>query len=354
MITLQRDTIHPALVRLMRMIDPKSSIEIMKRVLFSSTERGTCLTADGPMGCLSISIGKSFDPVPSIALPAKRLLDAVESMPKGSSFDLNTDGTIKLGRRKFSLDLLDASEFMLTKPIDAAIVELPVAPVQRILKSTAYAMEATGQRVNMAGVYLTSPDGAIVGMATDGQRAAVYTCQDFRVAMFPVLIPKHISQEILGYPENERISLRVTDTKAQIDCGTSRVIWPLTVDPYPDLMRVVPVAFASETKVTRLVALESLKAMSEFAKEHSHVTMDCDGTEISIKLMTKEGKELASDSVDCDCDGGTTKTACSPKFLHEAFLGASSEQVMIKFLGELDPLVIQDGQYTAVIMPMRR
>lgn len=285
----------------------------------------------------------------TIALDVKDLLKFARSS-KGPLVTIMGDGTVVSGALSVKLP---------TYPL----ADLPEAPVERTdatvtdildlgaIRRVVYAMSACESRPQMHGVLIESDAEGTHTVATDGHRLAVVSRLGRRTGVAPapayeLLIPYDAVVAILSAPATEAHASWGEDYLS-LHTATYHLITPLSGEKFPPWRRVVPAAYnRAPITLPRRGLIAVLKSMGttkagvvlSASDDDGNTIVTCEERGLSARLATP----------------WTGAPICvNPSYLRETIEGIAGETVTLELDSlALKPLVLRDGDYTAVVMPV--
>jgi DNA polymerase-3 subunit beta len=370
-LSLQRDHLAAGLKLALSAVQAKAQMPILSCVRLDAQNGFLRLT--GTNLDLSIRCQVKADVARSgaIAVPAKRLAPIVNELP-GSSVELSTEKGILLitsGSSRFRIQGVDAGEFPPVDEMRGDVHEfsLPQEKLRDLLSQVAFARSHDGTRYTLMGTFITSLNGKLRSVATDGRRLAVFDTS------IPGEAPKKLSVILPTDTSNALTGLLRVGSTVNITAGESKVKFELSTEndstftasievftktiegSYPNYVQVLP----KESKMRVKFPRETLAAAVHRA------SLVCDDKTSAIRLSFANNNLKAAgkspnlgeslEEVDCEWTGEPFETSFNPNFLLEPLRAVAQDEVVLE-LGKdgAQPAVIRGGaDFLCVIMPVR-
>jgi DNA polymerase-3 subunit beta len=297
----------------------------------------------------------------SIAVDARGLSERVKAMPDGD-LTLTTKGTTLTikpadGKRRFTVHGLDADSFPnIPEPAaESYALELDVATVLDLIHSTAYAISTDETRLHLNSGFLEASDGKLRMVATDGHRLAVKEV-DSKLAFPPMLLPlKGVLElkRLLEETDAETVTLKRHGSRLFCEVDGDRFALKLTDSQFVPWQQVVPASTTRTFGVDRAALAEAVRAVAVAASDRTNgIALKLASGGLKIESQSPDGGDGA-DELAVDYDGAEASVGMNSAYLVDALGPVSLDTVMLGTSDELDPVVIRDGGYVAVLMPMR-
>lgn len=299
----------------------------------------------------------------AIALPARDLLERVKAMPDGP-ITISAEGTVATikgtSARRFKMSHLPGEEFpeLPTNTAAAEPYHVPCADVATVLARASYAVSPDETRSNLNSLELEFVAGRIGATGTDGHRLAHVDleCEGVKADHpGPVLLPLKGAKELAKLvADGVGVSLAATDRWLFATIDESTLSCKLAEAVFPSWRNVIPKGACESIDVPRRALLDCVRAVSVASPASTNgVRLTFGGGVLRVASDSPE-KGDAVDEVSAGRLGMAPITiGFAARYLTEALECLESDPVTIEVRGELDPIVVRDGAYAAVVMPMR-
>ena len=184
------------------------------------------------------------------AIPARRLLDIVRSLPDGEVRVRSLKNhwvQIGSGRSTFKLAAMAKDNFPAPPDVPAALAEVPGRTLGRVIDRTAFAMSSEESRYTLNGALLVLQPGKVEMVATDGSRLSL-AVREAEVAGLKseegTLVPRRALGAIRRLAEAQEsdtpIKIARDDSHLFFSSGDSIVITRLMSGQFPNYKAVLP------------------------------------------------------------------------------------------------------------------
>jgi DNA polymerase III subunit beta len=366
--TAPKSTLIRALNHVVPVSDAKSTMPVLANVHLVADEDKLhgCLIASATNLDITATTDESVsvDTAGALCLPARALLDRVKAMPdaeitfeaKGTAVTLKAKGSA----RKFTLHGIPGEEFPsipeLTSP-DWSL-EMPAVELAELLAGTAFSISTDETRLHLNSLCLETLDGAIRGVSTDGHRLSLMT-----IGEMPARIP---TQMLVPRGGIMRLKSLIDGSDKEVRlarCGKN--LWVTSEDKhlclkladaqFPPYDQVIPKQHDVSVELNRVALLGAVKAVRISAPTSQGMKLELSKNKLKLATESADGGEGA-DEIECVCSASRTYGVNSG-YLVDALDAMSTETIVMKMSGELDPIVIEPLGATRaqvlVLMPMR-
>lgn len=373
-VTLKSDIFFEALSHAKRISDKKSSVPILKHLLFKAEEGGVVLTSTDMEHSLTERLPAVVEQTGESAILAHILSDIVQKIPPHSDLTLTLEEAaqrvvLTTGRSKFEVACLPAEEFpkVYDKDLPHAF-ELHSEGLKNLLAHTSFAASTEETRYHLQGVYFHSGSGSdatdtgdpsLCAAATDGHRLACYRIPGPEGAeAIPGFILSLKTTEILSKLfESRQQMLKVSLSESQVcfDMEGTHLTARLVDADFPDYQTVIPrdnpIRVSLQTEELKQ-ALERVSAMCD--SKASGVMLSFSENELLMTTMDKEYGS-ADDVLDIEYKGDPIQIGFNHSYLKE-IAHKISTCAMFEIGDHTSAIVIKDGEDDKalyVLMPMR-
>lgn len=356
-IVVQRSDLLRALTAVSKAVETRNTYPILSNVLLTATKDSLQVRASD----LDIEITATCPAqcVPGqTTVPAKTLLEIVRKFADGAEVRMEMkdkvdarDGdtlTVKSGRSRFSLSVIDAESFpelgagKFTATFETDLSAL-FAPVQ-------FAISGEATRYYLNGIFLHTVNGKLRAVATDGHRMARHDGAD-APDFTGIIVPK----KTVALIPTGTVKVELSDTKIRITSGDVVMLSKLIEGTFPDYERVTPKKNDKVLSISRAGLAVALDRVSIVASERSGK---------AVKLATESGQVVlsvtnpdygtATEDVPVDTDL-TFEIGYNARYLAEILHIAGGETVTFKWGDAGSPTIItgDNDNWLGILMPMR-
>ncbi|TCR69722.1 DNA polymerase III subunit beta [Bosea sp. BK604] len=368
-ITVQRDTLAPALAALSRVVERRNTIPILSNILLRAegdrlTLRATDLDiqAETSLACEVAEPGCT-------TLPAHTLSDIVRKLPASASITL--DGaddkglTLRSGRSRFTVQTLPESDFP-----DITIGEfthrfsLPAKDLAATLDQVDFAISTEETRYYLNGIHMhaheSGGEAKLRAVATDGHRLSrmEMPLPEGAAGMPAIIIPRKTVAELARMTKDQdgEITLELSQTKIRATLGAATLTSKLIDGTFPDYQRVIP---SGNDKIAMLDAAAFKAAIDRVAtisSERGRAVKLALGEAGLTLSVTNPDAGAATEELEPDYDGPPIEIGFNARYLLDIVGVLAGDTVQMKLAEPGAPAIFQRREgdsLLVVLMPMR-
>jgi DNA polymerase III subunit beta len=289
-----------------------------------------------------------------------RDLAAAAASVLGENVKLSLDAKGKLtvsgeGKRRFTCRTLPADEFPVLALEATEWVDLPGDTLRYLVNRVMFAVGAErDERQNLKNVRVRVLDGILSAAATNGHALGFASDAIDSKATVTAIIPRNCIGSLLSTSDST-ISMNVSDNSVSFRTGAETLIAQTISDTnsFPPVDMVIEQCMGGSNKKAAVLAPAILESLAAIRRTDSKADIDLTFTkgELKIESGTEDDGGYAVDTVaNAGEDEGQARVAA--EYLTGSLKGAAN--VTISFGVDLDPFIISDGMFTAILMPLRK
>lgn len=341
-----------------------SQLPILQHVLLQAQQGTLVLTStDLEIGVRAVVGGKMITEG-SCAIPAKRLLEYVQQLPKSHPVTLEKkEGGVVVSTKGFTAQFLsaDPEEYpLLPEGVGKEGVVLPSTTLCEAINATVFAAAREETRPEIRSVFLSWKQEGLHVAATDSFRLAEYTAAVPSPSEFSVLLPLSSAQEIARlFAQASDVRITLHDNYVSFESSHLEVTSRLVDGAYPKYEDIIPTTHTTEIQVDRQELLRALKTVSVFLPR--------DSRRVSLSIRPSEGEltarvggsDVGQGEVRCDIEGTGegVDILMNIQYLIEGVSHISGDECEGYFSGPEAPTVFRKqgkGEgYIYVVMPIQ-
>lgn len=322
----------------------------------TATDLEAQIVAHQPLGELAGEDG-------ACAVPAKKLLDILKSLPEGVEVQLVAEGnTLKIasGRSRFTLHTLPASDFPLLEPPSAGDeLELPQRVVRRLLALTAFAMAQQDVRYYLNGLLFHLHDQALHVVATDGHRLA-HLSEAMPDSAFEreAILPRKTVVELqrLLSDSDQPVRLRIAERQIVFTTGTLQFTSKIIDGKFPDYRRVIPEHHPVRIVFDRVELLRALQRVAVLAEDKLRpIKLAFEAGLVRISGHNVE-REEAVEEIEIHYEGAPLEVGFNVSYLIDVLTALANDVIHMQLKDSMAAALIttpEDPHFHYVVMPMR-
>lgn len=314
-------------------------VPILENFLFEISEGSLVVTASDLQTSMIAELPVEAKDSGNIAIPAKRLMDTLKSLPNQPvTFSIDQDTyTVELSSQngRYKLAGENATDFPKVPAVsNGDKVDLPSETLLRAISGTLFAASNDELRPAMNGVYVSFEPTHTTFVATDGHRLSRFRRVDITSDINnSVIIPKKALNLLKSSlpSDNTNVSMEYTSSNAYFTFGNVQMICRLIDERYPEYENVIPVENPNQLLINRADFLSSLKRVSIYANQTTHqVRLKITGSELHISAEDIDFSNEASEKLPCEYTGTDMEIGFNAKFLAEILNTSDTSQIKLE------------------------
>jgi DNA polymerase-3 subunit beta len=276
----------------------------------------------------------------SIAVPAKKLLDTLKSLPEQPvTFNIDEENlTIELtsykGRYKLAGE--QADDFPKIPQADGkSKVTISSEALASAISKTLFAVGTDELRPAMTGMYLQIGKDKTTFVATDGNRLIKYTRTDVKSAQEETMIVPKKALALL----KSALPSEITDVQFEYNGSNAffafeniNLVCRLIDENYPDYELAIPLNNESKLVLDRNEMLTSLKRLDIYANQTTHqVRLKMSGSSLQVFAEDLDFSNEGQEALICEFDGEDMEIGFNARYLIEMLSNVSSSELTMTF-----------------------
>jgi DNA polymerase-3 subunit beta len=355
-----------------RAVAARSTLPVLANILLATDQGRLKLAATNLELAVTHWIGAKVEEDGAITVPARILIDFVNSLPpERIDMELNTRTQavhLKCARYNANIKGVEASEF----PIIPTIKEnkkLSIEPdtLREMIEQVTFAAATDDSRPVLTGVVARFDKDQVTFAAADGFRLSVRhaTLTAPVEAPFSIIIPAKALQEVgrVSGDQEDPIEMAVTENKTQVlfRLTNTEIVSQLIDGAFPDFNRIIPESHNTRTVVNTAELQNAVKTSSVFAREAMYTVRiqiapagESGAGKLTIAATSAESGDNVGD-IDATVDGQPIEIAFNARYLSDVLNVLHAPQVALETSSAASPGVIKPvgrEDFTHVIMPM--
>ena len=354
-----------------RAVASRSTLPVLGNILLATDEGRLRLSATNLELGITCWIGAKIEEDGAVTVPAKTLVDLVNTLPSDKvemELVVRTQ-TLNLacGRTRAHIKGIDAQEFPLIPCADLDnSLELNVEDFREMINQVTFAAATDEARPILTGVLANISGSQLKLEAADGFRLAVRTAQLSAPASTPVsaVIPARALSElgrVITAEEPVYMSLPPNRGQVIFHHGNVELVSQLIEGTYPDLSAVVPKNFSTRTVLPTDEFRKACRTSDIFAREAAHTARikikpgsDLTPGHVSISATSAETGDNVAE-IDASVDGVPVEISFNVKYLVDVLNVITTPNVALETSTSTSPGIIRPvgrDDYLYVAMPM--
>jgi DNA polymerase-3 subunit beta len=355
-----------------RAVAARSTLPVLGNILLATDNGRLKLSATNLELGITCWIGAKIEEEGATTVPAKTLVDLVNTLPQDKvEMDLTVrTQTLNLscGRTQTHIKGIDAQEFPLIPPADLDhAIELNVEDFKEMINQVAFAAATDEARPILTGVLAKIDGGQLKLEAADGFRLAVRTAHLSAPPAEPLnaVIPARALAElarIIGAEDPVYMSLPPNRGQVIFHHGSIELVSQLIEGAFPDLNAVIPKNYTTRTILPTEEFRKACRTSDIFAREAAHTARikikpgtDLTPGHVTISATSAETGDNTAE-IDATVDGQPIEIAFNVKYLVDVLNVINTPNVALETSAATSPGVIRpmggNDEYLYVCMPM--
>lgn len=305
----------------------------------------------------------------AVCVSAKYFAEIIRKLPS-DMVEISADENFKLhinaNGSKFNLNGMDPDEYPLLPKINAGDVSFKVKSnvLKSMIKNTIFAVYTEQSRPILTGANWTIKDGIITTVVTDSHRLVKYPITIIEGDKVDVTlnIPGASLRELekLLYDDDSDVTILSTQNHVLFQLEDLLFYSRLLEGTYPDTSKFMSIKCFTTVSINKNKLIGAVDRAALLAKESKNHTFP-----ITIEIAPDKPVRISSQNpeigeieefVECDVEGDELKISASSKYILEALNALESDQIVIKFSGDIKPFIIQEkdkDEIIHLILPVR-
>ncbi len=319
-------------------IPSKSTMPILENILCELAGGVLTLTATDLAISLTLTLTVDGKEDGKIAIPAKRLMDTMRSLP-----DTNASFVVDTATNKIRIQT-ETGQYQLTgesaKEYPQIITfkgeeqfTLDAAVLRRIIHRTVFAVSSDELRPAMMGVLFQSTEKELRVVSTDGHRLVRMLVKKKGNALSnDIIIPAKALQVVIKSLEDGETTIGITQTHVKFMFNDSLLVSRLIDETYPNYESVIPGENTKLLRVRRDDLIGSIRRVALYASQTTHqVRFQVDKETLQISAQDIDFGGEARETLPCVYTGEALEIGFNSQYLVDILSHLEEEEVLMKF-----------------------
>jgi DNA polymerase III subunit beta len=365
--TVNSTELQRALSKVGGAIPSKSTVPILENFLLDLLNNVLTITATDLDISFMTSLQVQGAEDGKIAIPAKRLLDTIRSLP-----DVSPTFAIDTTNNKVKITT-DTGEYLLTGenakdfpsvPHFAGAEELRLDNVilKKIIYRTAFAVSTDELRPAMMGILVQARGNDLRAVSTDGHRLVKLDqkLSNATTIKQDMIVPAKALHLIGRTIEGGESTIHVNATHIQFSFDKTVLISRLIDERYPNYESVIPTENDKTMTINRESLVLSLRRVALYASATTHqVRFDVKKNSLTVMAQDLDFGGEAKEHLACEYSHDALEIGFNSNYLIDILTHLDSEKVVFKFstptrAGLVSPAMQQESEsIIMLVMPVR-
>jgi DNA polymerase-3 subunit beta len=354
-----------------RAVAARSTLPVLGNILLASDNGRLRLSATNLELGITCWIGAKIEEDGSTTVPAKTLVDLVNTLPQ-DKVEMNLvvrTQTVNLacGRIHANLKGIDAQEFPIVPLADLeAAIQLNVEDLREMINQVIFAVATDDARPLLTGVLVKIDGGEVTLAASDGFRLALRTAHLSTPAGGPItaIIPGRALAELGRVITAEApVFMSLPEGRGQVifHHDNLELVSQLIEGTFPEYNNIIPKRYTTRTVMPTVEFRKACKTSDIFAREAAHTARlkikpgdDLTPGHVTISASSAETGDNVAE-LDASVEGVPIEIAFNVKYLVDVLNVIDTPNVALETNAPASPGVIKPvgrDDYLCVVMPM--
>jgi DNA polymerase-3 subunit beta len=354
------------LAKLGGVIPSKSTMPILENILCELAGSALTLTATDLAISLTLTLKVDGKEDGRIAIPARRLMDTMRSLPDtNASFMIDTATNkirIQTETGQYQLTGEPAKEYpqIITFKEEEKFA-LDAAVLKRLIHRTVFAVSSDELRPAMMGVLFQGTGEDLRTVSTDGHRLVRMILKAKGSSLKKsIIVPAKALQVVLKSLEEGEITIGVTQTHVKFSFDDSVLVSRLIDETYPNYESVIPGENSKVMRVKRDDLVGSIRRVALYASQTTHQVrfqIDKDVLQISAQDIDFGGE--ARETIPCVYKAEALEIGFNSQYLVDILTHLEESEVLMKFSTPTRAGIVAPAEESAqeevimLVMPVR-
>jgi DNA polymerase III subunit beta len=337
--TISTSDLQRILSKLAGIIPSKSTMPILETFLFELVNSTLTVTATDLIVSSSIATDIKGSEDGTIAMPAKRLLDTMRSLPEtAATFVIDTTTNkirITTPNGEYTLTGEAAKEYPQVPPFKGSSeFTIESSALRKIIHRTSFAVSTDELRPAMMGILFQATGSVITAVATDGHRLARvrYTTETPAKLNKDVIVPAKAMAILAKAVESGTCSVSISDTHIRFVYDNSVLVSRIIEETYPNYESVIPQDNTKTAIVNRDQAVASIRRVSLYASATTHqVKLELGANSLKLSAQDVDFGGEATETIPCEYSGEALEIGFNATYLNDLLTHVDTERIMLKF-----------------------
>ncbi|ERK59367.1 DNA polymerase III, beta subunit [Gemella bergeri ATCC 700627] len=374
--TIQKSYFLEGLNHVSRVIAPHSILEILKGIKLELTDNKLILKASDSLVSVEYAINQYIDDKEiitiedegQVVLPSRNFIEIIRKAPTDfiEIEKVSNNILVYSGNSEFNIKGYDPEEYPEFPVISKDnSFKLDTKIFNDVIRETVFCTAPNDQRPILEGVNLSLRNKILTATATDSYRLSrrvVILNEENSEKEFNLIIPRKALQYFQKMIENGQGEVEIFYENNRIVLYYQNVVYTVLLisGNYPNTDKLIPTNFECTLVSNSREFFNAVDRVSLMSREDKDDIIKLIVSENSLEISS-QSKELGSAveemNVKSMLEDDKFEISVSGKYLKDAVNAIASEEIIIKFSGELTAFIVQPSDYhrdiIELILPVR-
>ena len=348
-------------------IPSKSTLPILENFLFEVIDSTLNITATDLDISMSVSLKIKSGANGKIAVPAKRLLETMRSLPNtelGFTADIAANRIVmKTQNGEYKLSGESSENFpAISKFKSSEELEIQQDIFKRLVGKTSFAVSSDELRPAMMGIYFQIKKSEIKAASTDGHRLVRINNTAFTSSKVErdIVVPAKALNLVMRSLDGAQCAIALNDSHIKFSIGDVTLTSRLIEEKYPNYESVIPVDNDKKLVVNKNELLASVKRTAVYASSTTHqVRLALKKNSVTVSAEDIDFGSEANETHSCEYTSESMEIGFNSTYLIDILSHIDTDEVVMMFstptrAGIIKPTTQQkDENILMLVMPVR-
>jgi DNA polymerase-3 subunit beta len=293
----------------------------------------------------------------AITVEGKKFAEIFKALPKDTEATITIAKqklVVKCGRSRFTMNTLPANDFpSFATTDDRASYSVNGLDLKQACDRASSAMANGDVRSYLNGMHFNFTTEGLDVVATDGHRLNI-TRVEATGEPLAVTVPRDAVKSLMGIMSAVNTTMNIGDNSLQASDGVRTVTVKLIDGRFPDYNRVVPKGNPHAVEFSRQELNDAIvRALTLSNEKFRAVKLNMANNECVI-TASNSSDEQAEERIPCTYVGDSYEIAFNGTYVLQALSQIDTSEIVVEFGASPEkPALVRDGEFKAVIMPIR-
>lgn len=365
--TVGSNELQKALSKISGVVPAKSTLPILENILFQLSKNTLDLAATDLEISMSTSLDVKGGEDGSIAMPAKRLMETIRSLPEVQLVfhaDLAANKVRMITEMGEYVIMGDSSEEFPKTPQFKAEEKIVLDGdlLRKLIHRTIFSVSTDELRPAMTGVLLQVKENELRAVSTDGHRLVRidYTGLKHSKLKREIIVPAKALNLVGRSVEDGENTLSLDSTHVQFTFGTTTLTSRVIEESYPNYESVIPLDNDKSLTVNRELILASVRRVALYSSSTTR-QVRCSLKKNELRIMAEDidfGGE-AKEKIPCLYAGEDLEMGFNSTYLVDILSHIDTDEVQFKLGTAVRAAIVMPAKQKPnedvlmLVMPMR-
>lgn len=337
-------------------VSARSTLPILQSFLLEAQDNTLFVKSTNLDAGIEVKIKAEVEEKGSICIEAKLFYEMVKKAPGEDIFievDDNFNVSIRSLFSEFTIKGVSSAEYpSIPKVEEGYKIKIKQELLKKIIEKVGFSAAKEFSRPILTGILFEIKDNSITAVTSDGYRITTVTEDaNEQIGEKSFVIPAKDLVEVAKILKEGDLTITIQEKHVMFSFDNTTIILRLLEGQFIQYKNFINLE-GKEIKIKREKILTSLERMMLFSDEKTNfVVIRINKGELILTSKSIKGKAKEKIEVETELDG--VRIGLNTKLLYEALKATESEEITLKYAGEIQPFYIIDKNYINLTLPIR-